>query len=60
MAGTQKNTAATSARGQHQADKANPMTVLRELFELLEDYSPAWYSEETYQRASAVLMQHPH
>ena len=25
----------------------SPATVLKELFELLEDYSPVWYTEET-------------
>ena len=33
----------------------NPATVLRELFELLEDYAPAWYTEETHNRALAAL-----
>ena len=33
----------------------NPITVLRELFELLEDYAPAWYSEENHRRAEAIL-----
>ena len=29
--------------------------VLQELFELLESYSPSWYSEEQRQRALAAL-----
>ena len=29
--------------------------VLRELIELLEDYSPVWYTEETHERAVAAL-----
>ncbi len=33
----------------------NPATVLRELFELLEDYSPVWYTEENHYRAVAAL-----
>jgi len=33
----------------------NPIIVLRELFELLEDYAPAWYSEENHRRAEAIL-----
>jgi hypothetical protein len=33
----------------------NPATVLRELFELLEDYAPAWYTEENHTRALAAL-----
>lgn len=33
----------------------DPATVLRELFELLEDYSPVWYTEEHHHRAVAAL-----
>lgn len=33
----------------------NQAAVLRELFELLEDYSPVWYTEETHERAVAAL-----
>jgi hypothetical protein len=33
----------------------NPSNVLRELFELLEDYAPAWYTEENHDRALAAL-----
>jgi hypothetical protein len=33
----------------------NPAAVLRELYELLEDYAPAWYSEEHHERAVAAL-----
>ena len=33
----------------------NNNTVLRELFELLEDYAPSWYTEELHNRAAAVL-----
>jgi hypothetical protein len=29
--------------------------VLRELFELLEDYAPGWYTEELHNRAAAAL-----
>ena len=35
----------------------NPATVLKELFELLEDYAPVWYTEETHHRAVAALAQ---
>ena len=31
------------------------LAVLQELFELLEDYAPTWYTEEHHKRASAVL-----
>jgi hypothetical protein len=33
----------------------NGNAVLRELFELLEDYAPGWYTEELHNRAAAVL-----
>ncbi len=33
----------------------DPATVLRELFELLEDYSPIWYTEQHHDRAVAAL-----
>lgn len=32
-----------------------PLTVLKELFQLLEDYAPAWYTEELHNRAVAAL-----
>ena len=32
-------------------------TALQELYELLEAYSPMWYSEETHLRARAALRQ---
>lgn len=32
-----------------------PVAVLQELFELLEDYSPIWYTQENHDRAVAVL-----
>jgi hypothetical protein len=39
-------------------DQRKPATgigVLRELFELLEDYAPTWYTEELHDRAAAAL-----
>jgi hypothetical protein len=30
--------------------------VLEELFELLEDYAPTWYTEELHNRAVAALL----
>jgi hypothetical protein len=38
-----------------QRKPASGSTVLRELFELLEDYAPSWYTEELHNRASAAL-----
>jgi hypothetical protein len=34
--------------------------VLKELFELLEDYAPAWYTEEIHDRAVAALSRREH
>jgi hypothetical protein len=34
--------------------------VLKELFELLEDYAPTWYTEEHHNRAVAALLQREH
>ena len=38
-----------------QRKPASGSTVLRELFELLEDYAPTWYTEELHNRAAAAL-----
>ena len=35
----------------------NPKTVLEELFILLEDYAPVWYTDEHHDRALAALLQ---
>jgi len=34
-----------------------PRDVLEELFQLLEDYAPTWYTEEHHNRAVAALAQ---
>jgi len=33
----------------------NAFAVLQEMFELLEEYSPIWYTEELHNRAKAIL-----
>lgn len=33
-----------------------PKEVLEELFELLEDYAPTWYTEDHHNRAVAALI----
>ena len=33
-----------------------PRAVLEELFKLLEDYAPTWYTEEHHNRAVAALL----
>ncbi len=38
-----------------QCKPANGNAVLRELFELLQDYAPNWYTEELHNRAAAAL-----
>jgi hypothetical protein len=34
---------------------ADSLAVLRELFELLQDYAPIWYTEELHNRAAVAL-----
>jgi hypothetical protein len=34
----------------------SPRTVLKELFVLLEDYAPTWYTKEHHDRAVAALL----
>ena len=38
-----------------QRKPASGNAVLRDLFELLEDYAPSWYTEELHNRAAAAL-----
>jgi hypothetical protein len=38
----------------------NQHAVLKELFELLEDYAPTWYTQEIHDRAVAALVQREH
>ena len=37
------------------AQAVEPLAVLREVFELLEDYAPMWYTQELHNRAAAAL-----
>jgi hypothetical protein len=39
----------------HRTPANTATAVLRELFELLEDYAPSWYTEEIHTRAAAAL-----
>jgi hypothetical protein len=34
---------------------ATPLAVLKELFDLLEEYGPVWYTQELYERIQAAL-----
>ena len=36
-------------------DKAAAVEALAELYELLEEYAPTWYTEEMHHRAEAAL-----
>lgn len=36
-----------------------PEQVLQELFELLEEYAPGWYTEDHHRRARAALTNSP-
>jgi len=44
----------TSTLGQR--DTMNSTIVLEELFQLLEEYGPSWYTEEHHNRAVAALI----
>lgn len=35
---------------------AKPKTILEDLFKLLEDYGPAWYTEELHNRAIDAML----
>ena len=51
-----RNTArSTSVASMDSHSSAEASAALRELFELLEDYAPAWYTEEHHNRAAAAL-----
>ena len=49
---TSVSTPLTSA---HMRVPAEGNEVLREIFELLEDYAPIWYTEELQKRVAAAL-----
>lgn len=51
----QRNPADRNARNSEQLQSANPKDVFMELFELLEEYGPKWYTEEQHNRAMAAL-----
>jgi hypothetical protein len=51
----QRNPAERSARDSEELLLANPKDVFIELFELLEDYGPKWYTEEQHNRAVEAL-----
>jgi len=38
----------------------NPIDLLQELFNLLEDYGPLWYTKETRDRVLRILVQSAH
>jgi hypothetical protein len=42
--------------GREAVSPVDPMAVLAELFDLLEEYAPAWYTEEHHDRAVAALL----
>ena len=48
-----KSAASLTSIDSRRSSEAN--VALRELFELLEDYAPAWYTEEHHNRAAAAL-----
>lgn len=40
-------------------DLESPESVLRDLFDLLEEYGPSWYTEELHNRAASALEKVP-
>jgi hypothetical protein len=42
-------------RNRAQSESANPKEVLGELFDLLEEYAPTWYTNEHRNRALSAL-----
>ena len=36
-------------------NSANPKVVLKEVFELLEEYGPVWYTEELHNRMKTAM-----
>ena len=55
MRGTNRDATQRGPERPNGPENTRTETVLRELFELLEDYGPAWYTEETHERALAAL-----
>jgi hypothetical protein len=50
------NTASTQTFASiHHPQPESSDAVLRELFELLQDYAPAWYTEEHHNRLAAAI-----
>ena len=45
----------TSFKAKDISTSTNPKVVLKEIFELLEDYGPTWYTEEMHERTLAAL-----
>ena len=51
------NAGSNTFEGLRQQWSASPEAVLKELFLLLEEYGPQWYTEEHHNRAVAALLQ---
>lgn len=41
--------------GLHTVEDSTPKDVLQEIFQLLEEFGPTWYTEEMHRRAKAAL-----
>ena len=51
----QRNVNTAVATEMFAATSPEALSVLREVFELLEDYAPIWYTEELHNRLAAAL-----
>jgi hypothetical protein len=51
-----ESTDLSSRRGSLKQELSDAKAVLEELFSLLEEYGPAWYTEEHHQRIVTALL----
>ncbi len=51
----QRSVQSAVSSNMYTTQSADPSSILRELFELLQDYAPIWYTEELHNRAAAAL-----
>jgi len=50
----------TNNHDKREVSTTNPIDLLQELFNLLEDYGPLWYTKETRDRVLRILVQSAH
>lgn len=55
MTNPRRNTLKSSPEIPQETKSSSPNIALKELFDLLEVYAPAWYTQEQHDRAEAAL-----